>query len=56
MIALGKSVRSIFTMMDEDGGMDVECVRRVAEWFSLHLSNYKYGWKWTEWYALCQIW
>lgn len=48
--ALGKSVRSVFSAMDNQGGMDCECVRRIGEWFSIHLSNFKYGWKWSEWY------
>lgn len=30
-------------------GMDVDCARRFGEWFALHLSNFKYIWKWDDW-------
>ena len=50
--ALGKSVKILFSRLDgshEAEGMDVECVRRFGEWFALHLSNFKYIWKWDDW-------
>ncbi|KAJ3089542.1 Component of the cap-binding complex (CBC), partial [Quaeritorhiza haematococci] len=31
------------------GGMDVECVRRLGDWFAHHLSNFGYIWKWEDW-------
>ncbi|KAI9359286.1 armadillo-type protein [Zopfochytrium polystomum] len=50
--ALGRAVRVIFSRMDVggfSGGMDVECVRRFAEWFAHHLSNFNFTWKWGDW-------
>ena len=51
--ALGRSIRVLFSRMDDNdrgGGMDIECVRRFAEWFAHHLSNFNFTWKWIDWY------
>nr|ASF90199.1 hypothetical protein SPAR04796 [Bartheletia paradoxa] len=45
--ALGKSVRKLYTSLST--GTDVEVARRLAEWFSLHLSNFNFAWGWSEW-------
>eukprot|EP00033_Pygsuia_biforma_P000793 GCRY01000925.1.p1 GENE.GCRY01000925.1~~GCRY01000925.1.p1 ORF type:complete len:901 (+),score=278.07 GCRY01000925.1:95-2797(+) len=29
--------------------MDVECVDRFAEWFSVHISNFDFNWAWANW-------
>ncbi|KAJ3022372.1 UNVERIFIED_CONTAM: Nuclear cap-binding protein subunit 1 [Siphonaria sp. JEL0065] len=51
--AMGRAVRIIFSRLDgsegNGGGMDVECVGRLSEWFSHHLSNFNYTWKWADW-------
>ncbi|KAJ3062363.1 Nuclear cap-binding protein subunit 1 [Podochytrium sp. JEL0797] len=51
--AMGRAVRIIFSRMDlgegSGAGMDVECVGRLGEWFSHHLSNFNYTWKWADW-------
>lgn len=47
--SLAKAMLILFYRMDLEGGMDVECARRLGEWFAIHLSNFKYKWKWTEW-------
>ena len=57
--AVGKCIRTLFSRMDfthtdsngnsTTGGLDVECVRRFGWWFSHHLSNFGFIWKWAEW-------
>ena len=50
---LGRAVRILYSRLDDDqhvsGGMDVECIRRLSEWFAVHLSNFTYQWKWQDW-------
>ena len=49
--AMGRSLKIVFERLDASNeGMDVECVRRLSEWFSHHLSNFGYAWKWKDWY------
>ncbi|KAI9135877.1 MIF4G like-domain-containing protein [Paraphysoderma sedebokerense] len=43
---LGRCIQTCFHMMNS---MDVECVRRLGDWFSHHLSNFGYIWTWTNW-------
>jgi len=47
----GRTFRSLFNRFDlsEYGGLDVECIRRMTEFFSHHLSNFAYIWKWEDW-------
>ncbi|WWC85240.1 uncharacterized protein L201_000102 [Kwoniella dendrophila CBS 6074] len=45
---VGRAVRKIFSYLGTDG-LDVEITRRVAEWFSVHLSNFGFQWMWKEW-------
>nr|XP_018264090.1 uncharacterized protein I303_03968 [Kwoniella dejecticola CBS 10117]OBR86248.1 hypothetical protein I303_03968 [Kwoniella dejecticola CBS 10117] len=45
---VGRAVRKIFGYLGDDG-LDVEVTRRVAEWFSVHLSNFGFQWMWKEW-------
>ncbi|CAG8494316.1 1118_t:CDS:10 [Paraglomus occultum] len=42
----GKAIRILFDRLDM---MDVECVYRYWNWFSHHLSNFNFVWKWKEW-------
>ncbi|PWN49080.1 hypothetical protein IE53DRAFT_370063 [Violaceomyces palustris] len=46
--SLGRTVRTIYSALDS-GRMDAEVVRRLADWFSVHLSNFNFGWAWKEW-------
>ncbi|WRT66889.1 uncharacterized protein IL334_003852 [Kwoniella shivajii] len=45
---VGRAVRKVFGYLGNEG-LDVEISRRVAEWFSLHLSNFGFQWMWKEW-------
>jgi nuclear cap-binding protein subunit 1 len=45
---VGRSVRKLYTMLGTDG-LDVEVIRRIAEWFAVHLSNFGFQWMWKEW-------
>ncbi|KAK4683566.1 nuclear cap-binding protein subunit 1, partial [Tremellales sp. Uapishka_1] len=45
---VGKAVRKVFTRLGSDG-LDVEVVRRTADWFAIHLSNFGFQWMWKEW-------
>lgn len=47
---VGRSMRKIFSLLGTEG-LDVEIARRVAEWFSVHLSNFGFQWMWKEWYV-----
>ncbi|KAJ3056349.1 Nuclear cap-binding protein subunit 1 [Rhizophlyctis rosea] len=53
---LGRAVRILYSRLDDDqhvnGGMDVECIRRLSEWFAVHLSNFTFQWKWQDWEAV----
>jgi nuclear cap-binding protein subunit 1 len=49
--AMGRALKIMFDRMDlSKQGMDVECIRRLSEWFSHHLSNFGFSWKWSDWY------
>lgn len=48
--AMGRALKIIFERMDlPREGMDVECIRRLSVWFSHHLSNFGFSWKWKDW-------
>ncbi|OCK82716.1 hypothetical protein K432DRAFT_323756 [Lepidopterella palustris CBS 459.81] len=44
--SLGRAIRFLFRNLDV---MDLELVYRFLDWFSHHLSNFEFRWKWTEW-------
>ena len=44
--SLGRAIRWLYKNVD---GMDLELVNRFMDWFSHHLSNFGFTWKWTEW-------
>ncbi|BGP23709.1 Nuclear cap-binding protein subunit 1 [Rhodotorula toruloides] len=56
--SLGKSIRKLYAALgtDRDSSeesvgpvLDAEGIRRLADWFSIHLSNYGFMWGWNEW-------
>lgn len=58
--SLGKSIRKLYAALgtDRDAAeesvgpvLDAEGVRRLADWFSIHLSNYGFMWGWNDWCA-----
>ncbi|KAL8701250.1 MAG: hypothetical protein Q9224_000595, partial [Gallowayella concinna] len=44
--SLGRAIRYLYRHVDE---MDLELEYRFMDWFSHHLSNFGFTWKWTEW-------
>ena len=47
--SLGRAIRYLYKNVDS---MDLELGYRFMDWFSHHLSNFGFTWKWTEWYAI----
>ena len=45
--SLGRAIRYLYRNID---AMDLELSYRFMDWFSHHLSNFGFTWKWTEWY------
>ena len=45
--SLGRAIRYLYRNLDS---MDLELQYRFMDWFSHHLSNFGFTWKWTEWY------
>lgn len=43
---LARAVDAVFRRIDV---MDVECVYRLWNWFSHHLSNFGFVWNWRDW-------
>ena len=46
--SLGRAIRYLYKNVDS---MDLELVYRFMDWFSHHLSNFGFTWKWTEWFV-----
>jgi nuclear cap-binding protein subunit 1 len=44
--SLGRGIRAIYKNLDV---MDLELTYRFLDWFSHHLSNFEFRWRWTEW-------
>ena len=44
--SLGRAIRWLYQNVEV---MDLELVYRFMDWFSHHLSNFGFTWKWTEW-------
>ena len=44
--SLGRAIRYLYKNVD---AMDLELEYRFLDWFSHHLSNFGFTWKWTEW-------
>lgn len=46
--SLGRAIRYLYRNLD---AMDGDLVHKFMDWFSHHLSNFGFTWKWTEWYV-----
>lgn len=46
--SIGRTIRRFYAASG-DGIVHAEVLRRVADWFSVHLSNFKFTWAWNEW-------
>ena len=44
--SLGRAIRFLYKRLDV---LDLELQHRFLDWFSHHLSNFGFTWKWTEW-------
>jgi nuclear cap-binding protein subunit 1 len=44
--SLGRAIRYLYRGIDS---MDLDLSYRFMDWFSHHLSNFGFTWKWTEW-------
>ncbi|KAI0999376.1 hypothetical protein K3495_g8819 [Podosphaera aphanis] len=44
--SLGRAIRFLYRSIDS---IDLELSYRFMDWFSHHLSNFGFTWKWTEW-------
>ena len=44
--SLGRAIRWLYKNVVD---MDLELAHRFMDWFSHHLSNFGFTWKWTEW-------
>jgi len=44
--SLGRAIRYLYRNIDR---MDLEIGQRFLDWFSHHLSNFGFTWKWIEW-------
>lgn len=47
--SLGRAIRTIYKSLPV---LDLELGYRFLDWFSHHLSNFEFRWRWTEWYVL----
>lgn len=52
--SLGRTVRRFYAA-SAAGCVRAETLRRLANWFSVHLSNFNFTWAWTEWVADAEL-
>ncbi|PSS31995.1 hypothetical protein PHLCEN_2v2237 [Hermanssonia centrifuga] len=45
--AVGKSIRKLYSLLAD--GLDGDIAHRLADWFSVHMSNFNFQWVWKEW-------
>lgn len=48
--SLGRAIRFLYRNLD---GLDLDLCYRFLDWFSHHLSNFGFTWKWSEWLVIC---
>lgn len=46
--AIGRTVRRIYGC-SKTGRVSTDVLKRFADWFSVHLSNFNFSWGWKEW-------
>ncbi|SHO78592.1 Similar to S.cerevisiae protein STO1 (Large subunit of the nuclear mRNA cap-binding protein complex) [Malassezia sympodialis ATCC 42132] len=46
--SIGRTIRRFYAAAGE-GRVHAEVLRRIADWFSVHLSNFNFTWAWSEW-------
>ncbi|KAM5433381.1 Nuclear cap-binding protein subunit 1 [Microsporum canis] len=46
--SLGRAIRFVYRNIDK---LDLSLAYRFLDWFTHHLSNFGFTWKWTEWVA-----
>lgn len=44
--SLGRAIRALYNHLEY---LDAEFISRFVDWFSHHLSNFAFSWKWAEW-------
>lgn len=44
--SLGRAIRTVYKSI---GALDLELAYRFLDWFSHHLSNFEFRWRWAEW-------
>ncbi|KAJ9108107.1 hypothetical protein QFC19_002572 [Naganishia cerealis] len=44
---IGQAIRKLYARIGS--GIDIEITKRLADWFSMHLSNFDFSWIWKEW-------
>jgi nuclear cap-binding protein subunit 1 len=51
--AMGKCVRRLYAGLgaspNDSLALEPEVARRFADWFAVHLSNFGFSWRWSEW-------
>ncbi|KAJ3150102.1 Nuclear cap-binding protein subunit 1 [Geranomyces michiganensis] len=56
---IGRAIKALYSRLDGPhdlgGGMDIEAVRRLTEWFAIHLSNFGFVWNWEGWADVLQV-
>lgn len=46
--SIGRTIRRLYAASGA-GLVHAEVLRRLADWFSVHLSNFNFTWAWSEW-------
>lgn len=47
--SLGRAIRFLYSSLEK---LDLDLSHRFLDWFSHHLSNFGFTWKWSEWWVL----
>ena len=49
---LGRCIKTLYSRLDSpvgSGGMDIQAVGRLVDFFATHLANFGFSWKWSDW-------